>query len=299
MVKLFHIEGKNNLTEFEGEKPSCFSFFSFNKLLFSSILVACFTLTSCNSNSTEAQTPAEKSHAPSKRALLADTNRNGIPDGAEIRSYEDRENFRDWFTAIAEYQFYKQSEAWNPEQRDCSGLVRFAWREALRKHDRLWFQKMGAEYESVAPDVAAYNLEDGVLKERLFRTKDGLFNKSDLTDGTFQEFADAASVMKYNAVFLGKDRSRLKRGDLVFYFQPFVQKYPYHVMIFVGEARTNNESARDWVVYHTGTSADDKGVVKKVRLDTLDQHPDPRWRPVVNNKNFIGYYRLKILENDN
>lgn len=254
---------------------------------------------SCSSNSTEAQAPREKSHGVSKRALFDDSNRNGIPDGAELRSYEDRSNFRDWFTAIAEMQFYKQTESWNPEQRDCSGLVRFAWREALRKHDTLWFQKMGAEYESVAPDVAAFDLEKGVLKERIFRTKDGLFNMSDLTDGTFREFADAGTLMKYNAVSIGKDRSQLKPGDLIFYYQPFVQKYPYHVMIYLGKARTNNEGARDWVVYHTGASAEDKGVVKKVRLDTLDQHPDPRWRPVVNNKNFLGFYRLKILENDN
>jgi uncharacterized protein YfaT (DUF1175 family) len=259
-------------------------------------LFVCLLTSSCSDSKTEAQSPTEKSHATKKRSLLDDSNHNGIPDGAELRSYEDRENFRDWFTAIAEMQFYKPSDAWNPEQRDCSGLVRFAWREALRKHDSLWFQKMGAEYESVAPDVASYDLETGVLKEKIFRTKDGLFNKSDLTDGTFREFADAGSLMKYNAVFIGKDRSQLKRGDLLFYFQPFVQKYPYHVMLYIGEARTNSEGARDWVVYHTGTSAEDKGTVKKVRINTLDQHPDPRWRPVVNNKNFLGFYRLKILE---
>lgn len=255
----------------------------------------CLLNSACNSEKTEAQSKPEKSHAPSKRPLLEDTNRNGLPDGAELNSYEDRENFRDWFTAIAETQFYKQSDAWNTEQRDCSGLVRFAWRESLRRHDTLWFQKMGAEYEHVAPDVS-YDLEKGVLKERIFRTKDGLFNKSDLTDGTFREFADAGSLMKYNAIPIGKDRSILKPGDLLFYFQPFVQKYPYHVMIYVGEARVNSEGARDWVVYHTGTSAEDKGTIKKVRLDTLDQHPDPRWRPFKNNKNFLGYYRLKILE---
>lgn len=268
----------------------------FQTLVLVCLLSVCFFNSSCSDNKTEAQSQPEKSHATSKRALLADTNRNGLPDGAEISSFEDRSNFRDWFTAIAEMQFYKQSDAWNPEQRDCSGLVRFAWREALRKHDTLWFQKMGAEYEHIAPDVASYDMETGVLKEKLFRTKDGLFNKSDLNDGTFREFADAGTLMKYNAVFIGKDRSILKPGDLIFYFQPFVQKYPYHVMMYIGEARTNNEGAHDWVVYHTGTSAEDKGVIKKVRLDTLDQHPDPRWRPVVNNKNFLGYYRLKILE---
>jgi uncharacterized protein YfaT (DUF1175 family) len=36
--------------------------------------------------------------------------------------------------------------------------------------------------------------------------------------------------------------------------------------------------------------------VKKVELSVLDQHPDPRWRPVERNKNFLGFYRLKILQ---
>ena len=40
----------------------------------------------------------------------------------------------------------------------------------------------------------------------------------------------------------------------------------------------------------------DKGTVKKVELAVLDRHPDPRWRPLESNKNFLGFYRLKILQ---
>ena len=39
-----------------------------------------------------------------------------------------------------------------------------------------------------------------------------------------------------------------------------------------------------------------EGTVKKVELSVLDHHPDPRWRPVESNRNFLGFYRLKILE---
>src|SRR2546429_5592992 len=39
-----------------------------------------------------------------------------------------------------------------------------------------------------------------------------------------------------------------------FFQQPWVQKYPYHVMIFLGRARVDSEGASDWVVYHTGSS---------------------------------------------
>jgi len=91
-------------------------------------------------------------------ATLVDSDNDGIPDAAELHTFQDRDNFRRWFTAIAETQFYQLSDQWNAEQRDCAGLVRFAMREALRHHDRIWFQKMGPGYETVAPDVAGFDL---------------------------------------------------------------------------------------------------------------------------------------------
>jgi uncharacterized protein YfaT (DUF1175 family) len=67
-------------------------------------------------------------------------------------------------------------------------------------------------------------------------------------------------------------------------------------MIYLGRARTAAEGADDWVVYHTGSTPADSGEVRKVRLSVLARHPDARWRPVASNRNFLGFYRLKILE---
>src|SRR6266550_8356765 len=103
------------------------------------------------------------------RSLSLDSDNDGLPDAAELQSFMDRENFRQWFTLIAESQFYHLNDQWNAQQRDCAGLVRFAWREALRRHDRTWFQKMGPGYQAVAPDVGRYSLEQGPLGEKLFR----------------------------------------------------------------------------------------------------------------------------------
>jgi len=227
---------------------------------------------------------------------LGDEDGDGMPDGMELRSFNDRENFRRWFTAVAEMQFYRLSEEWNTEQRDCAGLVRFAWREALRKHDRSWFQRLGEEYEQVAPDVGAYTLETSPLGERLFRTGRGRFMATDLRSGKFSEFADARTLEQFNCEYVGRDRRHAQPGDLLFFYQPWVQKLPYHVMIFLGQSHNDSEGASDWVVYHTGSTPTDEGVVKKVRLSVLDHHPDPRWRPVDGNRNFLGFYRLKILE---
>ena len=234
--------------------------------------------------------------APAAETRWADSDRDGIPDGAELRGHGDRENFRRWFTSIAELQFYRPSAAWNAEQRDCAGLVRFAWREALRPHDRAWFQKMGAEYEPIAPDVRAYTLERGPLRERIFRTSFGSFEESDLSGETFSEFADARTLKDFNAEFVSRSRQEARPGDLLFFHQPWVQKYPYHVMIYLGEARVGSEGAADWVVYHTGASPTDAGEVRKARLADLERHPDRRWRPQANNRNFLGFYRLRILQ---
>jgi uncharacterized protein YfaT (DUF1175 family) len=229
-------------------------------------------------------------------AKLMDSDNDGVPDVAELRAFQDRDAFRRWFTALAEIQFYQLSDQWNAEQRDCAGLVRFAMREALRRHDRVWFQKMGQGYETVAPDVAGFDLDRNPLGEKIFRTDFGSFHESDLRDGRFSEFADGRTLKNFNSVFVSRDRREAQPGDLLFFYQPWVQKFPYHVMVFLGPARIAPNGAQDWVVYHTGSSPIDKGTVKKVGLSVLDRHPDPRWRPVESNRNFIGFYRLKILQ---
>jgi uncharacterized protein YfaT (DUF1175 family) len=220
----------------------------------------------------------------SSYSVSLDSDNDGIPDTAELQSFTDRENFRRWFTLIAEVQFYSLSKEWNIEQRDCAGLVRFSWREALRRHDRAWFQKMGPGYKSIAPDVARYNLDQGPLGEKLFRTEFGSYKDGDLATEVFSEFADARTLKSFNARFVSRDRHYAQPGDLLFFYRPWVQKFPYHVMIFLGDSKLTDEQSSDWVVYHTGASPTDEGAVKKVELSVLDHHPNPRWRPLETNK---------------
>src|SRR6184192_632163 len=46
----------------------------------------------------------------SSEAPLVDSDNDGIPDAAELRTFQDRESFRRWFTGLAEMQFYQLSE---------------------------------------------------------------------------------------------------------------------------------------------------------------------------------------------
>lgn len=234
----------------------------------------------------------------------ADSDRDGIPDQIELARPSDRGNFRRWFAYIAEMQFYRASERWHAEQRDCAGLIRFAWREALRRHDRLWLKRMGAEYDLIAPDVAAYTLDRAPFGERLFRTGDAPSNDGEDSATTrdahdFAGFADARTLRDFNARFVSRERAAARTGDLLFFHQPWGSRYPHHVMLYLGASLAESDAdldADDWVVYHTGASPDDAGTVKKVRLVDLARHPDARWRPVVRNPRFLGFFRLKILD---
>jgi uncharacterized protein YfaT (DUF1175 family) len=242
-----------------------------------------------------AASPESNSSSRSGSQLI-DSDNDGIPDLIELHTFQDRDSFRRWFTMIAETQFYQLSDQWNAEQRDCAGLARFAIREALRHHDRIWFQKMGPAFQTIAPDVNSFDLDHNPFGEKIFRTDFGSFAQTDIRNGRFSEFADARTLKNFNVVFVSRDRREARPGDLLFFYQPWVQKFPYHVMIFLGQAHIADNGAQDWVVYHTGSSAIDKGTVKKVELSVLDHHPDPRWRPIERNKNFLGFYRLKILQ---
>jgi uncharacterized protein len=260
------------------------------------LLVPAFLILSYFSPAQSSDAPTHVNTTLSKRSEHkpnSDLDHDGLPDSVELRTFNDRENFRRWFTWVAEMQFYHLSDQWNPEQRDCAGLVRFAWREALRPHDRKWFQRMGENYDPVAPDLTPDIAAP--LGGKLFRTASGTYQPKDLSAGRFSEFADAQTLKSFNVDFIGRERSQAKPGDLIFFHQPWVQKFSFHVMIFLGEPHVADEGANDWVVYHTGASANDDGTVKKVRLAVLDQHPDKRWRPVTGNPNFLGFYRLKIL----
>jgi len=266
------------------------------------VLVAVFAWgLSRSSQKAETRTPGrlpltKTSSLSDSESRPADSDRDGFPDFAELRTFEDRENFRRWFTSIAEIQFYQLSDQWKKDQRDCAGLVRFSIREALRRHDRGWFQRMGPAYGAVAHDVAGFDLDHNQLGEKIFRAEPGSFQESDLRDAAFSEFADARTLKSFNVEFVSRDRRQAQPGDLLFYYQPWVQKFPFHVMVFLGTPQAAPNGQRDWVVYHTGATATDEGAVKKVELSVLDHHPDPRWRPLESNKNFLGFYRLKILQ---
>lgn len=228
------------------------------------------------------------------QSLTEDSFGDGLPDALRLDEAADRERFRRWFSFLAEMQYYDPFPEAEREVDDCAALIRYAFHEALRRHDGEWRRRFASPVEFPFEDVEKFSYPRTPVGPALFRTRPGPLRAPDLSDGTFREFADAETLIRHNAHPVGRQAEAARKGDLLVFYQPG-QKQPYHTMIFLGASELLPDGVADWVVYHTGESGGKSGVVKKAPLSVLRAHPAPRWRPVPENANFLGFYRFNIL----
>lgn len=218
---------------------------------------------------------------------------DGTPDFSRLDDHQDRRAFRRWFPFLAEAQYFQPAEARPAEIDDCAALIRYAYREALRKHDSQWAGQALLPLVPGWDSVARYQYPYTPLGANLFRVREGSFRPADLNDQTFAQFADAQTLRRYNTYFVSRDISRALPGDLLFYRQES-DHMPFHSMIYVGESAIVKDGAR-YVVYHTGPENGGPGLVRRLALPELQRYPEPQWRPVGGNPNFLGVYRWNIL----
>jgi uncharacterized protein YfaT (DUF1175 family) len=253
------------------------------------------------------QSPSHAVSAPSaehsERVIIdaTDTFGDGTPDFLRLNSAPDQEAFRNWFTLLAEFQALRPAQEVPDEISDCAALLRYAYRNALRKHDAAWFRENAIYPPTALPSVQKYHYPFTPLHAALFRVRPGAFRLTDLMDRTFSEFADAKTLKSFNTYLVSRDVRMARAGDLLFYRQ-LEQNSPFHSMVFVGRSQwvdRGTENAEDMVVYHTGRIEGHAGEMRRLRLDELLGHPSPRWRPVAGNSNFLGVYRWNILRETN
>lgn len=213
--------------------------------------------------------------------LLLALSASPVPAQVRLADESDRAAFRAWFVLLAETQFERPVS----EVTDCAALVRFAFREALRAHTPEWARQVGLPFAPHFPDVRS-SPKVTPAGWPLFRV-----NAAPLQ---YAEFADARTLVALNAVPVGRDLTYARPGDLLYFRQPG-QQQPDHLMVVIGRSAYDEDGA-DWVVYHTGPSAEAAGEVRKTRLATLAVHPAPRWRPVAANPQFVGVFRLAALQ---
>jgi uncharacterized protein YfaT (DUF1175 family) len=158
-------------------------------------------------------------------------------------------------TAVA--QVRRMDPAWEERQRDCAGLVRFAYRRAFAR---------------LAPEKVAA----------------GLFRDA---EGKPAQFADAATLVRTTFALLGRDevaRRAVRSGDLAAFAREEDGLPVYHLMLLV--VPDDPAHAPALVVYHPG----EKGAaVRMGRLDDLVRDAPAGWRPVPENPLFLGFYRFK------
>lgn len=231
--------------------------------------------------------------AISRERSWRDSLGDGLPDSARLDSASDREHFVRWFTFLAETQYYAPSPRARVEVQDCAALVRFAFRNSLVAHTPAWREDAELPFDPGFGDVAKFNYPYGALGRALFRTQAGSAGPADLKPGAFAEFADSATLLRYNTFPISRDLRAARPGDLLF-FRQATQREPFHTLLFVGNSYYQSQGS-DWIVYHTGDIDGRRGEIREVRAATLLEHPDLRWRPLASNPSFLGVYRLEIL----
>ncbi len=223
---------------------------------------------------------------------LGDRFRDGTPDFLRLDSPTDRDAFRRWFSEIAEYQALRPPAELPGEIDDGAALIRYSYRNTLRPHDAEWLKETGLAGVA-GGGIEKYAYTYTPLGASLFRVKDGDFRADDLRNGDFAEFADAATLRALNTYFVSRDVRKARAGDLLFYRQ-LEQHTPYHSMVFVGRSRLA-DAGDDVIVYHTGPIDGGRGEMRRTTVAGLLKHPEPRWRPLPGNTNFLGVYRWNIL----
>ena len=227
---------------------------------------------------------------------------DGTPDFLRLTDPADQASFRRWFTLIGDYQAIRPRAEVPAEITDCASLLRFSYREALKRHDDTWFRATGMEVAALPGEIRAWRYPETPLGAGLFRVRPGRFEAGDATNGAFAQFADAKTLVERNAYFVSRDVRLAEPGDLLFYRQ-FGQSSPWHSMIVT---RIGAQAA---VVYDTGEDQSPHrrrpvrgdpdhgraGELRRVAVAELLDHPQAQWRPVAQNPNFLGVYRWNIL----
>lgn len=158
-------------------------------------------------------------------------------------------------TAAAQVEAIDPS--WEEPQRDCAGLVRFAYRSAFRR-------------------LSPARVEAGLFRGR---------------DGRPSPFADAAALLRGSFSLVGRDaaaRAALRAGDLIAFARDDEGAPVLHLMLVVRTGDPAHGPAQ--VVYHPGEPG---AKVRAGPLEALAREAPGAWRPVPENPLFLGFYRWK------
>lgn len=191
---------------------------------------------------------------------------------------KDEDAMRESLTRLALLQARKISPLWDPQQRDCAGLVRFSYREGLRARSLQQLDKLGVPRKLQLPAVS-------LVARHLFPQYPSIW-QAGVDSEKFNDFADAETLVGYNFVRTALKPEEARAGDILVYKKDVSSDEPWHLMIAAPSPH------RPLFVYHNG-ARDSDAAVRVVTLSELENSPDPTWLPLSNNPNFLGVYQWK------
>lgn len=225
--------------------------------------------------------------AMSRRALLAVTPGLAWAQGGaglRLSGEADRKAVRRWIVWLAE-ALYSMQPNLPADVKDCSGFVRFCFRESMKRHDREWAGQLGLDGIPAMPDARSAIGIHARMGGAVFRVRPGQYRPGDERNGSYRHFADAENLMRYNCRRVAGALEAGRPGDVLFYRQ-LTSAQPFHSMVVTGEA----------VVYHTGPEGSWAGEVRRLGYDELRRHQQAKWRPVAGNSNYLGVFGWTLLE---
>jgi len=208
-------------------------------------------------------------------------------DGDEEYSYlqpPDVKALREAVTVLALQQARKISPEWNAEQRDCAGLVRFAYCRAVESRTGGQVEKLALASPALVPPLSD-------MARRVFPSYPLIWQTGLEKDAAprFGAFADAETLIGFNFRNKGPDLRHARNGDLLVFRKGLEMEMPYHLMIFVEGRREN------LAVYHNGGGGNE-GRVSVVRIGDLMESPDPVWIPDATNPHFLGVFEWNRIK---
>jgi uncharacterized protein YfaT (DUF1175 family) len=213
---------------------------------------------------------------------VSDIDEDGFPDVSELDTEEDRNAFREWFVRIAESQFLKHNASWNDTERDCAGLIRYSYREALKQHNNTWLLRSGLVVDKNIPDIQKFHYPDVPgIGDKIFKIRSG--NAEELE--SFGSFADALTLSKFNTGFVSRSLTDAKKGDILFFRIEGRGKVQFHSMIVASA-----DKGPIMLIYHTGK----QDVIK--RVESVYLKGSEVFNPDEKNERFLGVFRFHILE---
>ena len=170
---------------------------------------------------------------------------DGTPDFLRLSDPADQAAFRRWFTLIAEYQAIRPKAEVPAEITDCASLLRYSYREALKRHDETWFTTTGWRLRRRRARFAHGAIRTRRWVRRCFGCGRGRSKPRMWTTAPLRSLPMRERWWSAMHTLVSRDVRQALPGDLLFYRQ-FGQSSPWHSMIVT---RVGAEAA---VVYDTG-----------------------------------------------